>query len=74
MASEEQGKASWKDPDGRVICATRDAAVTQLNGLRDSIISGQARFEEIASRFSDCSSAKRGGDLGYFGRNQMQLF
>ncbi|KAG0498832.1 hypothetical protein HPP92_003523 [Vanilla planifolia] len=87
MASEEQvrvshilikhegsrRKASWKDPDGRVICATtRDAAVTQLNGLRDSIISGQARFEEIASRFSDCSSAKRGGDLGYFGRNQMQ--
>lgn len=30
------------------------------------------RFKEIASEFSDCSSAKRGGDLGAFGHGQMQ--
>lgn len=35
-------------------------------------MSGQATFEELASQFSDCSSAKRGGDLGPFGRGQMQ--
>lgn len=43
-----------------------------FEGYRDQIVSGQATFEELASQFSDCSSAKRGGDLGPFGRGQMQ--
>lgn len=30
------------------------------------------KFKKIASEFSDCSSAKRGGDLGAFSRNKMQ--
>ncbi|KAI4325802.1 hypothetical protein MLD38_031168 [Melastoma candidum] len=66
-------KASWKDPDGRVIRATtRDAAVERLKSLRDDIVSGKAKFPEVAFQNSDCSSAKRGGDLGPFGRGQMQ--
>lgn len=60
-------KASWKDPEGRVITnTTRDSAVSQLKALREDIVSGKAKFEDLASRFSDCSSAKRGGDLGQF--------
>lgn len=31
-----------------------------------------AEFKNLASQFSDCSSAKKGGDLGQFGRGQMQ--
>ncbi|KZV53834.1 Peptidylprolyl cis/trans isomerase [Dorcoceras hygrometricum] len=66
-------KASWKDPDGTLISATtRDDAVTQLQDLRRDIIAGDASFRDIASRYSHCSSAKRGGDLGPFGRGQMQ--
>ncbi|KAK8587543.1 hypothetical protein V6N12_022029 [Hibiscus sabdariffa] len=66
-------KASWKDPEGRLISATtRDSAVSQLKLLRDDIVSGKAKFNDVASRYSDCSSAKRGGDLGPFGRGQMQ--
>ncbi|KAK8710837.1 hypothetical protein V6N13_146146 [Hibiscus sabdariffa] len=66
-------KASWKDPEGRLISATtRDSAVSQLKLLRDDIISGKAKFNDVASHYSDCSSAKRGGDLGPFGRGQMQ--
>ncbi|KAE9448269.1 hypothetical protein C3L33_19844, partial [Rhododendron williamsianum] len=36
-------KSSWKDPEGRVISATtRDAAVAQLQSLRDDVVSGTA--------------------------------
>ncbi|KAK6136667.1 hypothetical protein DH2020_029574 [Rehmannia glutinosa] len=66
-------KSSWKDPEGtRISATTRDNAVAQLKTLRDDILAGKTRFDDVASRFSDCSSAKRGGDLGPFGRGQMQ--
>lgn len=34
----------------------------------EQIKSGEENFETLASQFSDCSSAKNGGDLGLFGR------
>lgn len=33
---------------------------------------GEATLGELAQKFSDCSSAKRQGDLGPFRRGQMQ--
>ncbi|KAK8540189.1 hypothetical protein V6N13_048710 [Hibiscus sabdariffa] len=60
-------KASWKDPKGRVIsAATRDFTVSQLKLLRDDIVSGKAKFDEVACRYSNCSSTKHDGDLGQF--------
>ena len=41
-------------------------------GYRQSITSNEATFAEIATKESDCNSARRGGDLGPFGRGQMQ--
>ena len=32
----------------------------------------RATFEELAKTESDCTSAKRGGDLGFFGKRKMQ--
>ena len=58
-------KASWKDPEGRVISATTRAdAAARLGELRDQILSGRASFADVAAQHSDCSSARRGGDLG----------
>lgn len=51
---------------------TKESAIAQLKSLREDILSGKAKFDEVASRYSDCSSAKRGGDLGPFGPGQMQ--
>lgn len=36
------------------------------------ILSGEATLAQLAQKYSDCSSAKRGGDLGPFGRGAMQ--
>ncbi len=35
-------------------------------------MNGTASFAELASKYSDCTSAKRGGDLGAFQRGAMQ--
>ena len=43
-----------------------------LSELRAEIVSDDTGFAELASKESDCGSAKRGGDLGLFGRGQMQ--
>jgi NIMA-interacting peptidyl-prolyl cis-trans isomerase 1 len=57
--------ASWKDPDGKVIRKTsRDDAVAKLRDFKTQIESGQATLADLAKNDSDCSSAKRGGDLG----------
>ncbi|KAG0497411.1 hypothetical protein HPP92_002102 [Vanilla planifolia] len=66
-------KSSWKDPDGHVISSTsREKAIELIMELRGEIATGRALFEDLAARHSDCSSAKRGGDLGRFGKGQMQ--
>ncbi|KAJ3690589.1 hypothetical protein LUZ61_019753 [Rhynchospora tenuis] len=66
-------KASWRDPDGvRISATTREAAVERLQQIREEIESGKIRFEDAATEHSDCSSYKRGGDLGPFGRGKMQ--
>lgn len=44
----------------------------ELTAFREQIVSGQASFAELAAKYSDCSSAKRGGDLGPFGHGAMQ--
>lgn len=40
----------------------------------EDIKSGEEKFESLASQFSDCSSAKNGGDLGLFGKGPYPQF
>lgn len=69
--------ASWRTPK---ITDTKEKAVEDLRALAallGEIPSGdpkevRATFEELARTESDCSSAKRGGDLGFFRRGKMQ--
>ena len=39
--------------------------------LKKEIEDGEITFDEAAQKYSTCPSGKNGGDLGYFGRNQM---
>mmetsp|Transcript_21356 Transcript_21356/g.43942 ORF Transcript_21356/g.43942 Transcript_21356/m.43942 type:complete len:239 (-) Transcript_21356:131-847(-) len=68
--------ASWRNPK---ITQTIEEAHEELEGLLEILQEEEgdlkelrATFQELARTESDCSSAKRGGDLGFFGRKKMQ--
>lgn len=50
--------------------ATKAAAKQKIDDLRQKLVDG-ADFVKLAEENSDCPSAKRGGNLGEFGRGQM---
>lgn len=43
-----------------------------LKGYEEQIKSGSTSLGDLAVSESDCSSARKRGDLGFFGRGQMQ--
>ncbi|KDO27500.1 hypothetical protein SPRG_07089 [Saprolegnia parasitica CBS 223.65] len=69
--------SSWRQD---TITRSKDVAIQRLQGLRDQIVLAgkqhrdaiRDKFEALAKVESDCNSAKRGGDLGPFGRGKMQ--
>lgn len=61
--------SSWREEH---ITRTKEEALDILQEYRRKIIDREAKFEELASTYSDCSSAKRDGDLGRFKKGQMQ--
>uniref|UniRef100_A0A0N4ZP75 Peptidyl-prolyl cis-trans isomerase n=1 Tax=Parastrongyloides trichosuri TaxID=131310 RepID=A0A0N4ZP75_PARTI len=64
--------SSWRTEK---ITRTKDEATEILKKYREEIEESSKKFEtfmKLAEEFSDCSSAKRKGDLGFFKRNQME--
>ncbi len=68
--------ASWRMPK---ITISKEEAIGELQELisildecKEDAKELRATFEELAKTESDCSSAKRGGDVGFFGRRKMQ--
>ncbi|KAG5349693.1 Peptidyl-prolyl cis-trans isomerase ssp-1 [Termitomyces sp. T112] len=61
--------SSWKEAN---ITRTKEEAIEILKGYENEIAGSQGRFAEVANKHSDCSSHSNGGDLGWFGRGQMQ--
>lgn len=50
----------------------KDKVKAKLQDLKKQILSGKARFEELASIYSeDLGSASRGGELGFHGRGEL---
>ncbi|XP_050176807.1 peptidyl-prolyl cis-trans isomerase NIMA-interacting 1 isoform X19 [Myiozetetes cayanensis] len=67
--NQSRRPSSWRQDK---ITRSKEEALELVNGYIQKIKSGEEDFESLASQFSDCSSAKAGGDLGAFGRGQMQ--
>lgn len=65
--------SSWRQS---VITCSEFEALEEIKSIRSQIYSSEmGLFEALklkAAERSDCSSAKRGGDLGYFGAGEMQ--
>ncbi|CAG8456451.1 1461_t:CDS:2 [Paraglomus brasilianum] len=66
---ESRRPSSWKESR---ITRTKDQALALILAYRERIEKGETTLAELANTESDCSSSKRGGDLGFFGRGQMQ--
>ncbi|KAL4648762.1 peptidyl-prolyl cis-trans isomerase NIMA-interacting 1-like [Arapaima gigas] len=66
---ESRRPSSWREEN---ITRSKEEALQLIQQYIEKIRSGEEEFESLASRFSDCSSARNGGDLGTFGRGQMQ--
>jgi len=70
--------ASWRNPQ---INQSKEESIQQIMAYKNELQQLQSaqgfdrmfqRFQEIAFQESDCGSHERGGDLGLFGRGQMQ--
>jgi len=48
-------------------------ALNNISEIRRNLLeNGLSNFGKLAKQFSECRSAGNDGDLGYFGRNEMQ--
>ncbi|KAG8941031.1 hypothetical protein FRC04_004810 [Tulasnella sp. 424] len=61
--------ASWKESN---ITRSKEEAIEILRGYQKEIDGDPQKFAELASLHSDCSSHSADGDLGWFGKGQMQ--
>ncbi|KAL4968666.1 peptidylprolyl isomerase ESS1 [Aspergillus stella-maris] len=61
--------SSWREAE---ITRSKEEAREILKAHQERILSGEARLGDLAMSESDCSSARKKGDLGFFGRGDMQ--
>lgn len=66
---ESRRPASWREA---AITRSKDEAREILREHEQKIRSGAAALGDLATTESDCSSACKRGDLGYFGKGDMQ--
>jgi len=66
---ESRRPSSWREAE---ITRSKDEAMNIILGHEQKIQSGAVSLGELALTESDCSSARKRGDLGYFGKGDMQ--
>ncbi|OQD67334.1 hypothetical protein PENDEC_c039G00350 [Penicillium decumbens] len=66
---ESRRPSSWRE---NTITRTKEEAIEILKGYEQRIQSGETTLGDLAVSESDCSSARKKGDLGFFGRGEMQ--
>ncbi|GAO50939.1 hypothetical protein G7K_5058-t1 [Saitoella complicata NRRL Y-17804] len=67
--AESRRPSSWRSA---TISRSKTEAMQIILQHEARIRAGEISLGELAVSESDCSSARKGGDLGYFGRGEMQ--
>jgi len=67
--SGSRNPSSWREAK---ISRSKAEAIDILRGYQSEINGSSEKFAQLAAEFSDCSSARKRGDLGPFGPGQMQ--
>ncbi|KAK1763441.1 hypothetical protein QBC33DRAFT_244429 [Phialemonium atrogriseum] len=67
--ADSRRPSSWREAN---ITRSKDEAREIIQRHQESIRSGGITLGDLAVTESDCSSARKRGDLGYFGRGDMQ--
>ncbi|KAL1869204.1 hypothetical protein VTK73DRAFT_3205 [Phialemonium thermophilum] len=67
--AQSRRPSSWREA---VITRTKEEAREIIQRHEESIRSGKVTLGDLAVTESDCSSARKRGDLGYFGKGDMQ--
>lgn len=65
---ESRRPSSWREKE---ITRSKEEARQRLTEFKARIDAGES-LSDLAREESDCSSARKGGDLGRFGRDEMQ--
>ncbi|KAG9396439.1 PPIC-type PPIASE domain [Carpediemonas membranifera] len=60
-----------KNRIGQPVTISMDEAYNRIAKFRQQLLNNEVDFPNLASQMSDCSSARNGGDLGWFGHGQM---
>ncbi|CAK7218146.1 peptidyl-prolyl cis-trans isomerase Pin1 [Sporothrix curviconia] len=66
---ESRRPMSWREAE---ITRSKEEARTIIQGYEQQIQRGDTTLGDLALTESDCSSARKRGDLGYFGKGDMQ--
>ncbi|CAA20742.1 peptidyl-prolyl cis-trans isomerase Pin1 [Schizosaccharomyces pombe] len=66
---ESRRPSSWKEEH---ITRSKEEARKLAEHYEQLLKSGSVSMHDLAMKESDCSSARRGGELGEFGRDEMQ--
>ncbi|KAL2872629.1 peptidylprolyl isomerase ESS1 [Aspergillus lucknowensis] len=61
--------SSWREAN---ITRSKEEAREILHAHQQRILGGEIRLGDLATSESDCSSARKKGDLGFFGHGEMQ--
>ncbi|KAM3968796.1 peptidyl-prolyl cis-trans isomerase NIMA-interacting 1 [Aphomia sociella] len=61
--------SSWREEN---VTRTKEEALELLKEYRQKIVNKESTIQQLAKNYSDCSSAKRDGDLGRFKKGHMQ--